>query len=349
MKKYLYKLHILLLALFGLALSAAAQPKHYTVLFYNVENLFDTLKTPGVFDDEFTPAGAKKWNSDKYWKKMKRMEEVFYAVASETKDYPTIIGLAEIENRNVLEDIVALEKMQRANYQFVYYQSPEARGINVSLLYRPDQFKYEGSKPIAMTIADEPNFKTRDILAVWGRIEGEHFCFFVNHWPSRTGGEQASEYKRLAAAGHVRHFADSIMRVFPDIKIVIMGDMNDDPTNKSLYEVLGAKGSDKNVPNTGFFNPYHEMFKKGFGTLAYNDAWNLFDNIIVNGNLLNASTGSLKLKKANRARYYGNIFDRPFLRQRSGRYKNYPWRTYVGNDFQNGYSDHFPVFIHIAK
>lgn len=313
MKKHFY---LLLLVLLGFALSGTAQSKHYTVMFYNVENLFDTLKSPGVIDEEFTPDGPKKWNGDKYWKKMNRLEEVFYAVASATKDFPTIIGLSEIENRNVLEDIASLEKLHRANYQIVHYDSPEARGVDVALFYRPDQFQYEGSAPIQMRLPEEPDFKTRDILMVFGTIEGERFCFFVNHWPSRRGGEQASEYKRMAAAGCVRHVADSMMQVYPGIKIVIMGDLNDDPTNKSIYEVLGAKGDAKNVPETSLFNPYYEMFKKGFGTLAYNDAWNLFDNIIVNGNLLKGGQGSLKLKKADGAKYYGNIFDRPFLRQK---------------------------------
>jgi endonuclease/exonuclease/phosphatase family metal-dependent hydrolase len=178
---------------------------------------------------------------------------------------------------------------------------------------------------------------------------GERFCFFVCHWPSRRNGQQSSEFLRVAAAQCVRHAADSMMQAHPGIKIAVMGDLNDDPTDKSVYEVLGAKGAEKEVTgHTGLFNPFHAMFIKGFGTLAYNDAWNLFDNIIVNGALLNAEKGTMGLKKAGGGKYYGNIFSRPFLLQQSGQYKNYPLRTYVGNNFQDGYSDHLPVYILIG-
>ena len=348
MKKTLYALLVFALTTCCGVLSQA-QNKRYTVVFYNVENLFDTLKSPGVLDDEFTPQGINKWDGQKYWKKMANLEKVFYEISATTKDYPTIIGLSEIENRNVLEDLVALEKLQKANYQIAHHDSPDARGIDVALIYRPDQFKFAGSAPIPVTIAAEPDFKTRDILMVWGTIEDERFYFFVCHWPSRLGGQRTSEYRRERAAQCVRHAVDSVMNQFPDAKIVVMGDLNDDPVDKSQYVVLGAKGDASEVRYAGLFNPYYEMFKKGFGTLAYNDAWNLFDNIIVNGNLLRATTGALKLRKANGAKYYGNIFDRAFLRQKSGQYKNYPWRTYVSNVFQNGFSDHFPVYIHISR
>jgi hypothetical protein len=328
---------------------AEAQTRDYVVMFYNVENLFDTLKSPGVLDEEFTPEGPKQWDGKKYWKKLDRLEEVFYGIASAAKTYPAIIGLAEIENRNVLEDIVSLKKLHKANYQIAHYDSPEARGVDVALLYRPDQFTYEGSAPVRTVVPSFPDFKTRDILMVWGAIKGERFCFFVCHWPSRRSGQQSSEFLRIAAARCVRQAADSMMRVHPGIKIVVMGDMNDDPVDKSIYEVLGAKGTEKETPgDTGFFNPFYAMFKKGFGSLAYHDAWNLFDNIVVNGALLNGGNGRLALKKAPGGKYYGNIFNRPFLLQQSGQHKNYPLRTYVGNDFQDGYSDHLPTYIYIG-
>jgi len=347
MKRVIYIL--LFISLIWGSHSVSAQDKRYTVVFYNVENVFDTLKTEGVLDDEFTPGGINKWNSQKYWKKMANLEKVFYEISATARDYPTIIGVSEIENRSVLEDIVSQEKLLRANYQIVHYDSPDARGVDVALFYRPDQFKLEGSTAIPVTIESEPDFKTRDILMVWGRIEEERFYFFVGHWPSRLGGQQTSEYKRIRAARCVREAADSVMLLYPDAKIVVMGDLNDDPVNKSLYEVLGAKGKVSEVGDTGFFNPYYDMFRKGHGTLAYNDAWNLFDNIIVNGNLLHGRGGGLKLVKGKGAKYYGNIFDRSFLRQQSGQYKNYPLRTYVSNAFQGGYSDHFPVYIYISR
>lgn len=324
-----------------------AQTKPYTVVFYNLENLFDTIPSPGVLDREFTPDGPKAWNSVKYWKKLGNIEQVIYSLAGTHKSFPTIIGVSEVENRNVLEDLVAVPKLQRANYQIVHYDSPDARGIDVALLYRPDQFKYEGSYPIRTVVPGLPDFKTRDILMVWGSIEGERFCFFVNHWPSRLGGQAASESKRVAAGRIVRHAVDSLLQEHPDTKLVIMGDLNDDPVCKSLTEGLGAKGNPKDVQPHDLFNPYFAMFKAGFGTLAYQDSWSLFDNMVINGNLLYAHTGKLKIQKSGK--YYGNIFDRSFLHQQSGQYKGYPFRTFVGDTFQGGYSDHFPVYILINK
>ncbi len=340
---------ILLVVFLWGTIGAGAQEKPYPVVFYNLENLFDTLKSPDVFDEEFTPQGPKAWNSKKYWQKIANIEQVFYNIAGTVKAFPAIIGVSEIENRNVLEDIVSAPKLQRANYQIVHYDSPDARGIDVALFYRPDQFSYQGSRPVKVVFPDDPGFKTRDILSVWGNIAGEKFYFFVCHWPSRLNGQAASEPRRVEVAKMLKNEVDSIFTVEPDAHIVIMGDMNDDPVNKSLEQILGAKGNVQDVKPEGFFNPFYSMFKAGFGTLAYQDGWNLFDNIVVSGNLIDGKPGGLKLYKPRKSRYYGNIFDRPFLRQVSGQYKNYPLRTYVGNSFQGGYSDHFPVYILISR
>lgn len=329
------------------ALNVSAQGKRYTAMFYNLENLYDTIKSPDTFDDEFTPNGSKSWTGERYWKKIANIEKVLYSIAADTKGFPAIIGVSEIENRSVLEDVVAAPKLQAANYQIVHYDSPDARGVDVAMFYRPSQFKLLGSKPIPVHFADEPRFKTRDILMAWGEIEGELFYVFVNHWPSRLGGQAASEYKRVQVAQIVKHNIDSVLQVSPQAKIMVMGDLNDDPTDKSMFEALGAKGNINKLAKGDMYNPFYDMFKKGFGTLAYNDAWNLFDNIIVNYNLVDGK--GLKLYKPEANKYYGNIFDRQFLRQQSGQYKNYPLRTFVGSTFTNGYSDHFPVFIYIAK
>jgi len=340
---------IFVLALVALGAAAMAQTNagRYTVVFYNQENLFDTIKSPGVDDEEFTPTGAKQWNSARYWKKIDNMTEVFYRIAAEQKAYPAVIGLAEVENRNVIEDLVGNKKLLKANYQIVHYQSPDKRGVSTALLYRPDQFKLEGSEPIRFTLPNQPDFRSRDVLMVWGRIEGELFYFFVNHWPSRLGGQKASEYKRQAAATLVRNAVDSVYKLHPDVKVVIMGDLNDDPVDPSMTISLGAKGNPKDVGPGDLFNPFYEMFKKGFGTLAYQDTWNLFDNMIVNYNLLNSPQGQLRLQKTGK--FYGNIFNRSFLTQTSGQYKGYPLRTFVGNTFQEGYSDHFPVYLIIGR
>ena len=349
------RINILLLAFFvaGFAYITNAQnsvDKKYSVVFYNLENLFDTLKSPGVYDQEFTPDGLKAWNSKKYWTKIGNIEKVFYNIAGSLKTFPAIIGVSEIENRNVLEDIVSAPKLQKANYQIVHYDSPDARGVDVALLYRPDLFKYEGSYPIPYVFPDKPYFKTRDILSVWGTIACEKFMFYVCHWPSRLGGQAASEPNRVRAAEIIREHVDSVLTADPNTHIVIMGDMNDDPTDKSLTTALNAVGREKDLDSDlTLFNPFFSMFKAGYGTLAYQDSWNLFDNMVVSKNLIVGKRGTLKLFKAPKSNFYGNIFNRAFLTQQSGQYKNYPLRTFVGNTFQGGYSDHFPVYLIITK
>lgn len=330
------------------ALMASAQKPH-TVMFYNLENLFDTINDPDVRDEEFLPDGVKAWNTAKYTKKLQNIEQVLWGISAQNREFPTVIGVSEIENRNVLEDIVMQGKLARGNYRICHYDSPDARGVDVAFLYRPDRFQLEGSRPLPVKIADLPNFRTRDVLLMWGRIEGEDFCFMVAHWPSRLGGAAASEPKRMAAAKVMRDAADSILQVNPDCKIVMMGDFNDDPTDRSVVETLGCKGKIKDLKKGDLFNPYIAMLKAGYGTLAYNDAWNIFDNIVVSENLAVGSAGSLKLLKAGKSKFYGHIFSAPYLFQQSGQYKGYPLRTFVGNNFQGGYSDHLPVFILIGK
>lgn len=344
MKKYFIILFVFGLSFVGF--SSNAQNKHL-VMFYNLENLFDTIPSPGVLDSEFTPNGVKNWNSAKYWKKIANIEEVLYKIAQQERTFPAIIGVSEIENRNVLEDIVVTPKLARANYQIVHYDSPDARGVDVALFYRPDVFKYEGSYPIKTVIPSRPDFKTRDILSVWGTIEGEQFCFFVCHWSSRLGGQAASEYLRVGAAETVKNAIDSIRLERPETRFVIMGDMNDEPTNKSLAQVLGAKANPSQLDSNDLFNPFAAMFKDGLGSLAYQDAWSLFDNIVVSGSLINNPKDGLKLVK--KKKYYGYIFNKPFLTQQKGQYKGYPLRTFVSDSFQNGYSDHFPVYILLSK
>ena len=194
-----------------------------------------------------------------------------------------------------------------------------------------------------------PNFRTRDLVTMWGTIEGEPFFFLVSHWPSRLGGKEASDAKREAAASQCRRIADSVRIANPNTKVVIMGDLNDDATDKSITDVLGAKAKINKLSEGDLYSPYIELLKAGYGTLGYRDSWNLFDNIIVSENLATGSTGSLKLVRAPKSKYYGNIFSRPYMMQREGQYRNYPLRTFVSNNFQNGFSDHLPVFIYIGK
>lgn len=343
MKKILLMLCI---ALFSVA-TLYAQEKPYSVVFYNLENLFDIYDDPETHDEEFTPSGVKQWNEIKYQKKLTNMERVLFDIAKIQKDYPIVIGVSEIENRTVLEDLISQPNLKGANYRICHYDSPDARGVDVAFLYRSDVFKLEGSDNIKLKVEELPNFRTRDLVVMWGTIEGEPFYFLVSHWPSRLGGKEASQFKRDACARQIRQIKDSLLRENPATKVIVMGDFNDDATDASIVKTMGAKGKVKELVEGDFFNPYNAMLRAGLGTLAYQDAWNLFDNICVTENLVNAKSGELKLIKGNK--YYGNIFTRPYMLQQEGQYKGYPLRTFVTNNFQNGFSDHFPVYIYIGK
>lgn len=339
------KLLILLIILISIENLSAQTKGRYCVEFYNLENLFDTINTPNVNDEEFTPVGAKRWTGKRYVEKLKRVDNVFYTLAKEVGTYPVFIGVSELENRSVLEDLISQEKMGRVNYGISHYDSPDARGVDVALLFRADLFKYEGSRPLPVPLS----FKTRDILETWGTIDGEKFCVYVCHWPSRRNGSQASAPNRIAAAKVVRNAVDSLQKNEPSTKIIIMGDMNDDPVDPSIYDELKAVGNIDKLEEGCLYNPFYDMFKKGIGSLAYDDAWNLFDNIIVSANLVKSPSGSLKITKLPKCKYYGNILNRPFLCGKSGQYKGYPLRTYVGNTYQSGYSDHFSTYILLEK
>ena len=343
MKRFLLILSVMVLA----ATSVVAQDKPYMVAFWNFENLFDIYNDPETHDDEFTPEGIKKWNETKYQKKLYNLERVIFDMAAINKEYPIVLGVSEIENRSVLEDLVSQPKLKGAKYRICHFDSPDARGVDVAFLYRADVFKLEGSDNIKLNVPELPNFRTRDLVVMWGTIEGEPFYFLVSHWPSRLGGKEASQFKRDACAKQIREIKDSLLQANPATKVVVMGDFNDDATDASLVKVMGAKGKVKELNTGDFFNPYVQMLKAGLGTLAYQDSWNLFDNICVTENLVNGTYGKLRLIKGKK--FYGNIFTRPYMLQQEGQYKGYPLRTFVTNNFQNGFSDHFPVYIYIGK
>ena len=331
------------------AMLIAFAQKPYKVVFYNLENLFDTINDPNKNDEEYLPEGARKWTTYRYNQKLENMSRVLFDIAAKDRNFPTVIGVSEIENRLVLEDLLATPKLAKANYRIVHYDSPDRRGVDCAFFYRPDKFKLEGSEAHNISFPGRPNFLTRDLVAMWGKIEGEPFYFIVSHWPSRLGGKERSQYSRDFVAEKCKHICDSVRKANPATKVVIMGDFNDDATDKSVTHVLGAKGNIKKLDKNDMFNPFHDMLKAGYGTLAYRDSWNLFDNIVVSENLATASTGALKIQKAEGSKFYGNIFISPYMIQKEGQYKNYPLRSFVGSNFQNGYSDHFPVYIYIAK
>jgi len=334
-------------AVFGQEKQEKQDFKVITVAFYNLENLFDTKNDPITFDDDRTPDGKDHWTETIYAEKSKNMAFVISQIGEEVaQNSPAILGVAEIENRKVLEDLVNQPSLRQQNYGIVHYDSPDRRGIDVALLYQKDIFKVIKSKAYELMIykPEEPNKRvyTRDQLVVSGMLDGDQVYIIVNHWPSRSGGEAASSYKREAAAALNRRIIDSLQNTAPNAKIMTMGDFNDDPTNTSVKNVLGTKGEKSKVKRLEFFNPMEVIFKTGTGTLAYRDNWNLFDQIIISEPLLDIDFKTYGFYKAG-------IYNKAFLSNPEGRYKGYPFRSFANGNYTGGYSDHFPVYIYLIK
>ena len=332
--------------------------KYYVVGFYNLENLFDTYDDPAKNDAEFLPEGKNQWTDVKYRKKLHNMATVIKSMAETNGRFHSILGVSEIENRLVLEDLVSQPEIAAANYQIVHYDSPDVRGVDVGLLYRPDHFKLLGSESIpfdfhsgkiefAMDGPDRERFKTRDILMAYGLLDGEEFAFYVAHLPSRIGGKGWD--LRSRGAEIIYEHACRMMDEHPGIKIVVMGDMNDNPTDVSMTEYLHGKETPEEVGKRDFFSPFISMLKAGYGSLAYQGTWNIYDIILVNETLLNASDEGFRIKPLGKKGFYGVVYKKPFMITQRGQYKGTPFRTFSNGAFIGGYSDHFPTYIVLEK
>lgn len=343
MKKILLSL---IFVIFVGSISMFAQEKEYEigcVAFYNIENLFDTVNDPDIFlNHEFTPDADKQWNSEKYYSKMERMGTVINGIGSEaTGSAPAIIGLSEIENTSVLEDLVKAKDIAEYDYQIVHFDGPDHRGVDCALLYRPEFFEVTNTEMYEVKM-DDPEWTTRAQLLVSGNFNGEEIHVIVLHWPSRRGGEKKSAPKREAAADVTRYIVDSLLKADPEAKVICMGDLNDDPINSSVKKHLNCAGNKENATDGVMYNPMYALYKKGIGSLAYQDKWNLFDQIVL-------SPSFLKEDKSSYRFYQVYVHNKAFLMQSEGRFKGYPFRTYVGNTYMGGYSDHFPVYVYLIK
>ncbi len=338
-----------LLALLLAAVTAGARNndskryKVYGVAFYNLENLFDTINNNGKYDLEFSPQGAKQWDGRKYWSKIHNMARAISSMTTPTTpNGPAIIGVSEIENRTVLEDLVNDPQISNWDLQICHHDSPDPRGVDVGLLYNPRYFTLENVTNHRLRLEGYESFRTRDQMCVVGRLGGERIAVIVNHWPSRLGGQEQSSYRREAAGALSKSIADSLWREDPNIAVVVMGDLNDDPQDKSCREALGAVRDKKDAPDHGFYNPWWKVLDKGIGTLAYKGSWNLFDQIIISGNLANAPEGGLQYWKCE-------VLNKDFLKDKAGTRLGSPLRTFSAGMFLNGYSDHFPTEIFLKK
>ncbi|GAL87884.1 endonuclease/exonuclease/phosphatase family protein [Jejuia pallidilutea] len=341
----------LFLSLFFLSITSScnAQDKKFkihTIAFYNLENLFDTINDPLKFD-EYSPIMELKTNrTSVYQHKIKNMARVLSEIGKDaTKNTPAIIGVCEVENRNVLEDLVNDTTLIKKDYGIVHYNSPDARGIDVALLYQKSLFTPIHSKTYELKIYDDQTrerITTRDQLLVSGKLEDDLIYIIVNHWPSRRGGEARSRPKRVAAAKLNKRIIDSLQAEDPYAKIVIMGDLNDNPNNASLKDVLKTKRKRKKVGNKGLYNPFENFFRDGLGTTAYRDSWSLFDQIIVSKPLLDRDYSSFRYYKVG-------VFNKNYIITSTGKYKGYPFRSWSDGGFSNGFSDHFPVYLYLIK
>lgn len=335
-----------LFALFLIAFAGVSQEKQYKVYgacFYNLENLFDTINNNGKYDLEFSPQGSRQWNGDKYWKKIGNMA---YAISHMTSDVtpkgPAFIGVSEVENITVLQDLVKHEHIKKWHLQIVHHDSPDNRGIDVAFLYNPRFFRVLNVTNARLTIEGNPGFKTRDQMCVTGLLDGEKVSVIVNHWPSRLGGQEQSSYLREAAAARVKQTVDSLLADDPNQGIIVMGDLNDDPQDRSCAEVLGGKKNKEDVKNDNeFYNPWWSILDKGIGTLAYRGQWNLFDQILVSKYFLG--------DRSKLTFFKSEVLNWDFLKNEEGTYKGYPHRTYASGVFLDGYSDHFPTEVFFVR
>jgi predicted extracellular nuclease len=310
-----------------------------------VENLFDVENDSLTFDDDRTPAGKDLWTEERYHHKIENIAKVISDIGQiQVQTSPDLIGLCEIENKTVLEDLVNHPSLQNMNYRIIHFDSPDERGIDVALIYKHSAFlptSFQSRRLLLQNEAGERDY-TRDQLVVGGLLDDEQIYCIVNHWPSRSGGEQRSKPNRLAAATLNKKIIDSILKQDYSAKIISMGDLNDDPVDDSLKKILKTQGKKRKLEENTLFNPMEKLYKKGVGSLAYRDKWNLFDQLFFTANFLDQKQEGYRFWKAN-------VFTAPYLYTQKGKYKGYPYRTYAGGNYTGGYSDHFPVYLFLIK
>ena len=340
---------IMLIVMLMLSVAAHAQKKYsvYAIGFYNLENLFDTIHDPGKNDYEYLPDGTNKWNAIKYEHKLANMSKVLSEMATDMLPVGcAAIGVSEVENANALNDLVSQKPLKDKGFQFAHVEGPDKRGVDCALLYNPKLFTVRDTKlvPYIYELPEDvqKDKQTRGFLTVSGEVAGEHVTIIVCHLPSRY----ATSYYRELGGKQLKVLKDSLQKDDPKVKIFIMGDMNDDPFDKSIAQSLGARREIKDVELFGLYNPFWNTIKEGTGTLFYNGAWNLFDQIIMSENLLD------KKQKRNYEAltfYKHAIFRRDYLIQQEGKYKGAPKRTQAGGVWLDGYSDHLPVVVYLIK
>ncbi|APY08346.1 endonuclease [Winogradskyella sp. J14-2] len=308
--------------------------KTYTIAFYNIENLFDIKNDPFTNDDDFLPTSAKRWTYKRYQNKLRKLGSVISRIGkNENASPPVIVGLAEVENSNVLTDLIHSEHLENLGYDFIHFDSLDERGVDVALLYKKNEFEIENSETFSVYLQNEEGLQdyTRDILLVQGTLANEKLHILVNHWSSRREGEKETEYKRLAAANEVNSVIKGIREENKNAKIIVMGDFNDNPQDKSIGLI---------EKESSLYNPFKTVQSRDKGSINHDFQWNMFDQVLFTENFFNPKDYNLRYVKAD-------VFNSKFVTQYHGKYKGQPFRTYVGKKYKGGYSDHFPVFIQL--
>ncbi|MEO6133369.1 MAG: hypothetical protein ABIQ02_16125 [Saprospiraceae bacterium] len=325
-------------------LSAQKEFNVACIAFYNVENLFDTLDSPDTDDLEFTPNGSNLYNTHVYYDKLAHLSRVISEIGTDvTPDGAAILGVSEIENRTVLEDLIKQPALANREYKILHKDSWDGRGVDVGLIYQPKYFTPDTFffVPLQTNAPGDSVRYSRDILFAVGHLNGDKIVVTVNHWPSRRGGEQATAHLRNKAAMINRRVLDSLAENLHIEKAIVMGDLNDDPINDSVHKYLRTGRTLSNLDIKEMYNPMEDFYRKGLGTTAYRDAWSLFDQIILSSDLANAANGFRFYKAA--------VYNPSYLTQKTGTFKGYPLRTYADGVYAGGYSDHFPVYVLLVK
>lgn len=344
MNKLLFSL-LCALSISTLSIAQGRTLQTHAVCFYNLENLFDTQHDKGKNDYDFLPNGSYHWDAIKYEHKLANMAKVLCDLGTDKCPYgASIIGVSEIENDHVMDDLMAQPNMQKRGYRYVHIEGPDRRGVDCALIYNPRAFKVTKyfDKHYVYENGDTTR-QTRPFLCVQGILAGDKLTVVVCHWPSRG----AEDIFRQYGGRQVRALTDSIHAADPEQHIIVMGDMNDDPDNASMAECLKARREISEMEPGDFYNPWWNILrKKGKGTLSYQGGWNLFDQIVLNNRLME----QYKTKEYSHLTLYGyHIFTRPYLLQSEGRFKNTPKRTTSGGVWLDGYSDHLPTVTYLVK
>lgn len=325
-----------LLIIFGLTVTIqCSAQKDFRVMFYNVENIFDTIDNPDTHDDDFLPQGTYHWNKTRYWKKLHNISKVITMVGEGLP--PALVGMCEVENDSVLYDLTKRASLNRHKYEYVITSSNDIRGMNVALLYQRDEMKLLGKKEYS------PSFNSRSILHVTGKVlNGDTLDIFVCHFHSRVDGIKKTKPFRIESAALVKQKTDSLFRIRKRANIIIMGDFNDYPNDESVYNILGAQSIKSDINNKKLYNLfYHRIHEKDFGSYKYKNKWGCLDQLIISGNLLKKSSKtSIKENTAH-------IYKADFLFQEDNKGGIKPYRTYLGYKYLGGYSDHLPIYMDI--